>query len=81
MSTDLFERLADAPVPPPPAEQVFDRAVHERINQRLFAWQIIDFALKGFGFGIVHFAKALAGLVRLTFTGKFEDPKNRPSEP
>ena len=77
MAIDLLEKLAELPVPPPPAQEPFDRAVHQRINQRLLVEQITDFFLKGCGFAAAHFAKAVVGCLRLTVTGKFEDPKNR----
>lgn len=77
MAMDLLEKLAELPVPPPPAQEQFDRAVHGRINQRLLVGQIIDFFLRGCGFAALHFAKAVAGCLRLTITGKFEAPKNR----
>ena len=75
MATDLFEKLADVPVPPPPPAKQFDRAVHTKINDRLIVGQICDFWLRGAGFGIAHFSKALVGMLRLTFTGKFDKPK------
>jgi len=81
MSTDLLERLAELPVPPAPPPQVFDRAIHQRINSRLLVGQIFDLTLRGFGFGLTHFAKALLGLVRLTLTGRFEAPKNGRDRP
>jgi hypothetical protein len=76
MSTDLLEKLAALPVPPPPAQQKFDRAVHDRINSRLIVGQVIDFVLRGFAFATLHFFRALIGFVRLTLTGKMELPKN-----
>jgi hypothetical protein len=76
MPTDLLEQLADLPVPPPPPPQTFDRAVHSRINSRLIVAQTSDFLLRGFGFALLHFAKALLGLLRLTLTGKSDTPKN-----
>jgi len=75
MPTDLFEKLADVPVPPPPPSKQFDRAVHAKINDRLIVGQIFDFWIRGAGFGAAHFSKALVGLLRLTFTGKFDKPK------
>ncbi len=42
MASDLFEKLADLPVPPVPP--TFDRAVHERINKRLLIGQFLDVA-------------------------------------
>jgi hypothetical protein len=76
MPTDLLERLAELPVPPAPPPQQFDRAIHRRINSRLLVGQVFDLTLRGFGFGLMHFAKALLGLVRLTLTGKFDKSKN-----
>ena len=78
MAMDLFERLADMPVPPAPPEQQFDRAVHQRINQRLFWAQIFDFVVKGCGFALVHFTRGVAAALRLTVTGKLEGAKKPP---
>ncbi len=76
MPTDLLERLAELPVPPAPPPQVFDREIHKRINSHLIVGQILDLLIRGFAFAAAHFAKALLGVVRLTFTGKYEEPKN-----
>ena len=76
MAIDLLEKLAELPVPPAPPPQTFDKGIHERINSRLIVNQTGDFLLRGFGFGVAHFSKALLGLMRLTLTGKFEAPKN-----
>jgi len=76
MSMDLLEKLAELPVPPPPPQGNFGRAVHERINNRLIVGQIVDFLVRGFAFASVHFLRALIGFVRLTLTGKMESPKN-----
>jgi hypothetical protein len=70
MATDLFEKLADLPVPPVP--EVFDRSLHDRINTRLLMGQFLDLGMRGVGFALVHFARALAGFFKLTVTGKFE---------
>jgi hypothetical protein len=79
MASDLFERLADLPVPPvPPA---FDRSVHERINKRLVVGQFLDVATRGFAFAIVHFARALAELLKVSVTGKFESGSQEGSRP
>jgi hypothetical protein len=70
MASDLFEQLADLPVPPAPS--TLDRAIHKRINQRLLVGHFLDFATRGLGFALVHLARAFAELIRLTVTGKFE---------
>ena len=79
MPVDLLEKLeklAEIPIPPAPPPKAFDRAVHERINSRLLVGQILEFVFRGCGFAIVHFAKAIIGAVRLTITGKLENPKD-----
>jgi hypothetical protein len=76
MPTDLLEKLAELPVPPAPAPQTFDRAIHKRINSRLIVGQVLDLLVRGFAFGVAHFAKAVLDVVRLTLTGKFEVSKN-----
>ena len=76
MSTDLFQRLAELPVPPAPAAPRFNRQVHERLNRRLLAGQFADLAVRGFGFATWNLAKAAGGFLRLTLTGKFEPGPN-----
>ena len=76
MPVDLLEKLAEIPIPPAPPPQVFDRAVHERINSRLLVGQILEFVCRAGGFAIVHFARAIIGAVRFTITGKLETPKD-----
>jgi hypothetical protein len=76
MATDLFERLADLPVPPPP--ETFNTALHQRLNRRLLASHLADFALHGFGFAVWHFAQAVGGLMRLTLTGQLKPRSDDP---
>ncbi len=74
MPRDLFEQLAQSPVPPVPVS--FDRALHDRINRRLLVGQLLDLGLKAIGYTAVHFGRAVAGGLMFTVTGKFErDPK------
>jgi hypothetical protein len=70
MPRELLDQLADAPVPPPPA--TFDRALHDRLNRRLLVGQMLDLGLRGMAFTFAHFARALAGFLSMTITGKFE---------
>jgi hypothetical protein len=70
MPRDVLEQLADAPVPPLPA--TFDHALHDRLNRRLLVGQVIDLGMRGMGFTLAHFARALFGFLVLTVTGKFE---------
>jgi len=76
MATDLFERLSELPVPPPPAAPRFNAALHQRLNKRLVAGQLADLAVRGFGFAIWNMAQAACGLLKLTLTGKFEPGPN-----
>lgn len=72
MSSDLFDRLAELPVPPAPAARQFNAGVHQRLNKRLLFGQLADLAVRGFGFAIWHMAGAALGFLKLTLTGKFE---------
>lgn len=69
MSSDLFERLAHSPVPPPPAE--FERGVHERVNRALVMGQVLEFAVLAIPFACWHLLKAVGGWVVLTASGEF----------
>jgi hypothetical protein len=70
MATNLFEQLADLEVPPPPAQ--FDKQLHERVNRSLVASQMIDLAVKGLPWALLHFARAFVGFVAFTFSGRYE---------
>ena len=70
MPRDFLEELAEAPVPPVPV--AFNRALHERLNRRLLAGQMLDLALRGMGYTLGHFARAVGGMVMLTISGKFD---------
>ena len=69
MSSDLFERLASSPVPPPPAE--FERGVHERVNRALVVGQVLDFAVQAIPYACWHLLKAVGGWGVLTISGEF----------
>jgi hypothetical protein len=76
MQRDFLEELAGAPVPPVPV--AFNRALHERLNRRLLAGHVLDLALRGMGYTLGHFARAVAGVLMLTISGKFEpDSKDK----
>jgi hypothetical protein len=77
MPRDFLEELAEAPVPPLP--DTFNRALHERLNRRLLAGQMLDLGLRGVGYCALHFARALGGFVALTFTGTFEKDSDQTS--
>ena len=70
MPRDFLEELSESPVPPVPA--AFNRALHERLNRRLLVGQMLDLGMRGMGYTLAHFARALGGVVVLTMSGKFE---------
>ena len=77
MNHDFLEQLAQFDVPEPPVE--FDRQLHGRMNQWLLVQQVIDLALRGVPWAILHFARALVGLGAFSITGRF--PEERAQEP
>ena len=68
--SDLLEQLADLEVPPPPAQ--FDRQLHERVNRSLVTSQLVDLLARGLPWALLHFARAVVGLVGFTLTGHYE---------
>jgi hypothetical protein len=76
MASNLFQRLAESEVPPPPAQ--FDTQLHDRVNRTLVGTQLADLLLVGLPWAMLHFSRAVMGLIVLTFTGRFENnPKDR----
>jgi hypothetical protein len=78
MANDLLQRLADSPVPPPPAE--FDREVHRRLNSWLVLGQLLDLMFVGVPFVCVHFARAMMGVVVFSLTGRYETRRKEGSQ-
>jgi hypothetical protein len=89
MATNLFERLAEMDVPPPPAQ--FDAQLHDRVNRSLVTWQLVDLLVRGMSdrmstrncggmpWALGHFAQAMVGCVAFTLTGRYETKtKNGP---
>jgi hypothetical protein len=70
MASDLFERLADLEVPPPPPQ--FDEQLHLRVNRSLVIGQFIDLLVKGLPWSLAHFARALVAAIGFTITGRYE---------
>jgi hypothetical protein len=82
MSTDLFDQLAESPVPPPPPG--FDGVVHQRLNRALAVGHVLDFAVRAIPFACAEFVRAIGGFVVFTVTGSFpkhkEQQHNEPRE-
>ncbi|HEX4144832.1 MAG TPA: hypothetical protein VHY91_15115 [Pirellulales bacterium] len=70
MAPDFLEQLADLDVPPPPSE--FGRQLHQRMNRDLAIVQFIELVTVVFPAAMFEFARALAGLVRFSLSGKYE---------
>jgi len=75
MATDLFERLAELDVPPPPAQ--FDDQLHERVNRSLVVGQLMDLVFGAVPWAVVEFSRAVIGSVLFTLTGRYETKPNR----
>jgi hypothetical protein len=70
MATNLFDRLADLEVPPPPAR--FDEQLHERVNRSLVATQFLDLAVKALPWALLHFARAVVATIAYSLIGRYE---------
>ena len=69
-----LEALAAQDVPAAPLE--FDRQLHRRLNQALLLQQVLDLVLRAMPWAIVHFARAVAGAIDYSLTGRFHDPED-----
>jgi len=72
MATDLLEQLAKAEIPPVP--ETLDRQVHQRLNYTLLVLHVLDFMLRAVPYALLHFFRAVVGLVGYSLTSKFELP-------
>jgi hypothetical protein len=75
MANDFLERLADADVPPPPAE--FDGQLHLRVNRSLLVVHLVDLICGAFPWAVLELGRALGGCVRFTLTGNYEGPRGK----
>jgi hypothetical protein len=80
--TDPFEQLSQLEVPPVPAAQTLRAGVHRKLNPRLLAVHVIEFAFGATWWSIAHMAAALAAAIRYTVTGRWppraDDREKRP---
>jgi len=75
MSDDLFELLAETPVPPVPL--ALSQGVHRRLNRALVVLHLVEFVVCVLPYGLLHFARGVVGCVMLTVSGRY--PDDRPS--
>lgn len=75
---NLLEQLAELEVPPPPPSAQFDRQLHERVNRSLFVWQLVDLVVSGLPWAMLHFSRAVVGLIAFTVTGQYESKPKKP---
>jgi hypothetical protein len=69
MTHDPFAQLAEAAVPPPPAD--FDRSVHQRLNRTLAVGQLTEFACIALPCALAEFARALAAAAVYSSSGRY----------
>jgi hypothetical protein len=75
---DVLDRLADVAVPPVPAGRTFTAGVRRKLNPRLLALHVVEFALGATAWAVVHMAAALLAAVQYTVTGSW--PRGRAPE-
>ncbi len=75
MASDLLEQLARHEVPPPPPSATFDHDVHRRVNHTLAVLHVVEFVLQALPHALLHFMRAVGGLIGFTITGQFRPVK------
>lgn len=75
---DVLDRLADVAVPPVPAQRSFTAGVRRKLNPRLLAVHVVEFAMGAMGWAVIHMAAALVAAMQYTVTGAW--PKGRSHE-
>jgi hypothetical protein len=68
---DPLERLADLEVPPVPAARTFTAGVRRKLNPRLLALHVVEFAFGATTWALFHMAAALTAAIRYTLTGSW----------
>jgi hypothetical protein len=68
---DVLDQLANVAVPPVPARRSFTAGVRRKLNPRLLALHVVEFALGATSWAVVHMAAALLAAVRYTVTGSW----------
>jgi hypothetical protein len=79
---DPLEQLANVTVPPVPDTATLRTGVRRKLNPRLLALHVVEFAIGATAWAVVHLAAALAAALRYTVTGRWPDrPKTDDSRP
>jgi hypothetical protein len=79
---DPLEQLANVTVPPVPDTATLRTGVRRKLNPRLLALHVVEFAIGATAWAVVHMAAALAAALRYTVTGRWPDrPKTDDSRP
>jgi hypothetical protein len=79
---DPLEQLANVTVPPVPDAATLRTGVRRKLNPRLLALHVVEFAIGATAWAVVHMAAALAAALRYTVTGRWpERPKSDDSRP
>ena len=79
---DPLEQLANATVPPVPDAATLRTGVRRRLNPRLLALHVVEFAIGATAWAVVHMAAALAAAFHYTLTGRWPDGrKTGPHDP
>ena len=71
MPNDLLDLLSRDDVPKSP--RGLSKQVHDRLNPRLLALHLAEFAVAVVPFAFFHFLKAMAGAFVFTLTGDFQN--------
>lgn len=69
--TDPLEKLSQFEVPPVPAVQVLRAGVRRKLNPRLLALHVVEFAFGATSWALFHMAAALGAAVQFTITGRW----------
>lgn len=79
---DPLEQLANLDVPPVPDTQTLRVGVHRKLNPRLLALHLVEFASGATAWAVGHMAAALAAALHYTITGRWptrgETPEKKP---
>jgi hypothetical protein len=82
MAFDMWEQLAETPIPPAPETPAFDRGIAERINARLFWLHVVEFAVRTIPYALAHFMGGVLGFLTISLTGKYpERPRDAEDKP